>query len=549
VTEASSEDLGTLDVIVIGAGINGAGIARDAAMRGLSVLLLDKGDVASGTTSYSTRLIHGGLRYLEHGEVGLVRESLRERERLFKIAPHLVQPLPLLIPSYQGNRRGPLLIRAGMIAYDALSPGKSLPHHQALNREAARKRVPGLARNGLRGAMLYYDGQVEFAERLALENALDARDHGALLRTYHQVDQILNRGGKVSGVAGHDLLTGAPFRATAAIVVNVAGPWVDSVLAETEMTGSRRMIGGTKGSHIVVDPFPGNPAVGVYAESHFNGRPFFIIPWNEAFLIGTTDTRYDGCLGWMTADDREIDWLLAEANRLIPDAGLTRADIRYSYAGVRPLPASPGAEEGSVSRRHMIVDHARHGGPRGLLSVVGGKLTTYRELAEQVVDVALRIGKRPSVRSRTAEIPLPGGRTPQPWLEFKRAFMREAEMPTRSTEHLLRVYGSRAIEVLAMATTPELRAVIDPESGAIAAEVPWAFRQEGARTLADLLARRSMIGLGSNAGVGADVSAARVARETLGWDEARHNSEIDAYRHWIRRYRPRALAGASNADA
>src|SRR4051795_4007540 len=177
----------SFDLIVIGAGINGAGIARDAAMRGLRVLLLDKGDVASGTTSWSSRLIHGGLRYLEHGELGLVRESLRERERLFRIAPHLVQPLPMLIPIYWGQRRGPWLIRAGMVLYDALSLDKTLPRHTMLDTRDTQRRAPGLLPRGLRAAALYYDGQATFAERLALENALDARAHGAHLRTYHRV--------------------------------------------------------------------------------------------------------------------------------------------------------------------------------------------------------------------------------------------------------------------------------------------------------------------------------------------------------------------------
>src|SRR5215218_2330044 len=223
------------DLIIIGAGINGAGIARDAALRGLRVLVLDKGDVAGGTTSWSTRLIHGGLRYLEHGEIGLVRESLRERESLLRIAPHLVRPLPLLLPIYQDDRRSRWLIRAGMVAYDVLSQGKSLPGHQMLDRDAALGRAPGLAEPGLLGAALYHDAQVEYAERLALENVLDACTHGAEARTYHQVSEILIENGLVTGVVGNDVLTSEPFRYVAPVVVNVAGPWVDQVLA---MSGS-----------------------------------------------------------------------------------------------------------------------------------------------------------------------------------------------------------------------------------------------------------------------------------------------------------------------
>ena len=529
------------DLIVIGAGINGAGIARDAAWRGLRVLLLDKGDVASGTTSWSSRLIHGGLRYLERGEVGLVRESLRERERLLHIAPHLVQPLPMLIPIYRGQRRGPLLIRAGMMLYDALSLDKSLPRHQMLDTAGAQRRAPGLLLRGLRGAALYYDGQVTFAERLALENALDARSHGAQLRTYHQVDRILVAGGHAMGVAGHDVLTGEPFRAEAAVVVNVAGPWVDAVLAGTPAAQRTRLMGGTKGSHIVVAPFSGAPRDALYSEAREDGRPFFIIPWNDVYLIGTTDSHYDGDLDDVVASDTEIAFLLAETNRLIPSANLAPTDVSYAYAGVRPLPFTPGIAEGSVSRRHHIHNHGATGGPRGLYSIVGGKLTTYRELAQQTVDLVLTQLGREVMPSPTAELPLPGGRTEETWPEFRERFRRDSPVSPQSTEHLLRVYGSRAPALLASATSPELREIIDPLSGAIAAEVPWAFAEEGARTLADVIARRTMFGLGLDAGVGADVAAAEIAARSLGWDPARAEAEVCAYRKWIGRYRPRAL--------
>ena len=531
------------DLIVIGAGINGAGIARDAALRGLRVLVLDKGDIAGGTTSWSTRLIHGGLRYLEHGEIGLVRESLRERERLLRIAPHLVRPLPLLLPIYRGDQRGRWLIRAGMVAYDVLSRGRSLPGHRMLDAAAALARAPGLAEPGLLGAALYHDAQVEYAERLALENVLDARTHGAEVRTYHQVSDILRQDGRVTGVVGNDVLTGEPFRYAAPVVVNVAGPWVDEVLSSGNPGQPSRLIGGSKGSHIVVDPFPGAPRDALYAEARQDGRPFFIIPWNDLYLIGTTDTRYDGDLDRVKAEEWEIDLLLAETNRVIPTAKLMRESVRYSYAGVRPLPNTLDESEGEITRRHIMHDHELEatGGARGLISIVGGKLTTYRELAEQCVDLVVGKLGRTAVRSRTAEIPLPGGRTDLPWDDFAASFARDSGLPRQTVEHLLRVYGARAPEVLASASTPELREVFDPFTGAIAAEVPWAYQEEGARTLADVIARRTMVGLGPDAGIGADVAAAKIARATLGWDTAKLEAEVEAYRYWVRRYRPRAL--------
>jgi glycerol-3-phosphate dehydrogenase len=545
----SSENGSTrFDLLVVGAGINGAGIARDAALRGLRVVVLDKGDVAGGTTSWSTRLIHGGLRYLEHGEIGLVGESLRERERLLRVVPHLVRPLSLLLPIYRGDKRGRLLIRAGMVAYDVLSFGKSLPGHRMLDRGAALGRAPGLAETGLLGAALYHDAQVEYAERLALENVLDARAHGAEIRTYHHVSEIFREDGRVAGVAGNDVLTGEPFRYEAPVVVNVAGPWVDQVLAGSNLGQRSRLIGGSKGSHIVVDPFPGAPRDAVYAESRQDGRPFFIIPWNDLYLIGTTDTRYDGDLDKVMAEEWEIDLLLAEINRVIPTAKLTRNCVRYSYAGVRPLPYAPGESEGSITRRHIMRDHEACGGAPGLISIVGGKLTTYRELAEQCVDLVLKKLGRTAVRSRTAETPLPGGRTDVAWGEFAGSFARTSCLPRRTVEHLLRVYGARAPEVLATAATPELRQVFDPFTGAIAAEVPWAYHEEGARTLTDVIARRTMTGLGPDAGIGADVAAAKIARNTLGWDAAKVEAEVDAYRRWVSRYRPRTLM-ATTIDA
>jgi len=538
------------DLVVIGAGINGSGIARDAALRGLRTLLLDKGDIGGGTTSWSTRLIHGGLRYLEHGEIGLVRESLRERERLLRLAPHLVRPLPLVIPVYRGDKRGTLLVKAGMVAYDALSFDKSLRRHRMLGRAEALRRVPGLDPTGLRGAAVYYDAQVEFAERLAVENALAATAAGASVLTYGEVERLVVVEGRIKGVMVRDRLKigREVVDVWAKAVVNVAGPWVDQILAGVDHEGERPrpLIGGTKGSHIVVGAFPGAPADGLYVEARRDGRPFFIIPWNDQYLIGTTDSRYLGDLDHVVVDDNEIEYLLAETNRVVPGAELTISDVHYSYAGVRPLPYQPDGVEGAISRRHQVIDHEVDGGPNGLFSVVGGKLTTYRELAAQVVDaVADRLGQSP-IRTGTGEHPLPGGtvRGEQTIDEFRAQFVTASGLPVVSAEHLLRVYGTRAADVLGMSqATPALGAAFDAASGAIAAEVVFAFREEGAATLADALLRRTMVGLGPEAGVGADERAALIGREYLGWDDARAEAEVANYRAYLTRFRPRSLGG------
>ena len=528
------------DAIIVGAGINGAGIARDGAMRGLKLLLLDKGDVACGTTSWSTRLIHGGLRYLEHGEVGLVRESLREREILLRIAPHLVRPLPLLIPVYEQAKRGLLAIRAGMIVYDVLSFDKSLEHHRVLSRAETLKRVPSLNPEGLQGAAIYYDAQVEYAERLVLENALAARQHGAHVLTHARVDSLIQDNGAVRGVLFTDLLTGGVHRARASVTVNVSGPWVDEVLASTIRSSHRKLIGGTKGSHIIVDPFPGAPADALYVEALCDRRPFFIIPWNGKYLIGTTDSRYEGDLDCVEADAGEIDYLIRETNRVIPAAHLASASVLYTYAGIRPLAYHEKRNEESITRRHFVHDHAPE--LNGLISIIGGKLTTFRNLAEQTVDTLFRKFGRKPPPCMTASEALPGADASD-FHKLSEQFMTESPFPLEATAaRLLRIYGTRASEVLDLAAQDtELALPFDTETGAIGAEVLMSFQREMAETLADCLLRRTMVGMNSRAGLGADEAAAVIARKYLGWSESRADQEIAAYRKYIERFHPRKL--------
>lgn len=526
----------TFDLAVIGAGINGAGIARDAAMRGLNVLVLEKGDISGGTTGWSTRLIHGGLRYLEYGETGLVRESLRERERLLAIAPHLVKPLPMLIPVYERSERGPLTIRAGMLAYDLLSFDKSLSHHKMLSRAETLTRAPGLGTQGLRGAALYYDAQVEYPERLTLENILEARSSGASVLTYARVDKLKTERARVRVLEFTDLLTEQQHRARAEVFVNVAGPWVDLVLAETGITSPPRLIGGTKGSHIVTSRFNGAPRDALYVEAENDGRPFFIIPWNDLYLIGTTDIRFEGDPDSVEASEPEIDYLLHETNRVIPQANLTRSSVLYTYSGIRPLPFQEGeSQNAKITRRHFIHDHAPQ--LENFLSIVGGKITTYRNLSEQTVNLVFKKLRRAAPPSRTAQRPLPGA-SQEEFKAFAARFRKESSLlPERTQSHLLRVYGTRAAKVLEIAAEhPELLAPLDASTGAIRAEVLFSFRHEMAATLTDCLLRRTMTGLGPAAGLDAIETAAFVARQYLGWDEARARAEIASYRDYMKRF-------------
>ncbi|MGH9969417.1 MAG: glycerol-3-phosphate dehydrogenase [Pyrinomonadaceae bacterium] len=522
----------TFDVIIIGAGINGAGIARDAAMRDLSVLLIDKGDIGGGTTSWSTRLIHGGLRYLEHGELGLVRESLREREALFHIAPHLVKPLPILIPIYSGRKRGPLTIRAGMITYDLLSFNKSLPRHRMLSRSEVLQQTPALNPEGLLGAAIYYDAQVEFAERLVVENVLSAREHGATIVTYAKVQKLISEDRAVRKVEAVDVLSGETFAAKGRIVVNASGPWVDQVLASTGKQPAR-LIGGTKGSHLVVGPFPGASSTALYVEAEADGRPLFIIPWDRKYLIGTTDTRFAGDLDKVEIEDNEIDYLLQETNRVVPAAALNRDSILYTYSGVRPLPYTESKDEQSITRRHFVRESRE---VKGLFSIIGGKLTTYRSLAEQTVDLILRKLGRNAAGSTTASASLPGaGATNLNTLSDR--IKRSYGVSSMISERLPRVYGTRASDVVMLAREDKsLFEVFDAETGAIAAEVVYAFTQEMAQTIADCLLRRTMVGLNTSMGIGADEAAAKVAQKYLGWSEDKAQNEVENYRSYVERF-------------
>lgn len=513
------------DLIIIGGGVNGAGTARDAAERGLRVCLLEQGDLCNGTTRWSSRLVHGGLRYLEHAELGLVYESLHERETLLKIAPHLVQPLRLLIPIYSGAQRGKFMIAAGMWLYDFLSIGKSVPRHEMFDAREALDELPALKRDGLVGAAVYYDAQVTFAERLVVENALAAQQAGAKILTYSRVDRVLSADRRLRGVRYTDLRSDRQHDLSAPIVVNASGPWVDRVLEKTA-TPPHRLMGGTKGTHIVVPGFPGQPKIACYLEAESDGRPFFVIPWNEMLLIGTTDIRFDGNPGEVVAGDDEINYLLTETNRVFPDADIKRKNIHYHYTGVRPLPRKERKSEGDVTRRHIIKHHRRVA--KGFYSLIGGKLTTYRNLAEEMVDRVVRRLKHKGPKCRTARESLPGAA-----IEISKVVDELDACDLISPEsrvHLLNVYGSRSLLIRDIVKAdPRLGDEICPHSHAIAAEIVFVYDHEIPTTIADVLLRRTMIGLSPDLGRAALPKALRIARRHAGWSAARADEEERRY--------------------
>ncbi|MDX7950294.1 glycerol-3-phosphate dehydrogenase/oxidase [Lichenihabitans sp. Uapishka_5] len=531
------------DLIVVGAGINGAGIARDAAARGLRVALVEREDIGSGTSNYSGRLVHGGLRYLEQGDIKLVRESLRERERLFQLAPHLVKPVSLMMPFYRHNKRSQWSIRAAMMAYDVLSFDKSVSTHKVLSRQDTISRSPGINQDGLQGAAIFYDGQVVWSERLCVEVVLAAHADGCKVYTYAEVDGLISDGEAVRGIRFTDRITGKRHALGGRMVINAAGPWVDAVLASDKRI-TQRFIGGTKGSHLVVRPFPGAPKDVVYYESHKDGRLVLVIPWGEQILIGTTDQRFEGDPDTARADAGEVSYLLGEVNRLVPGANLRDADILYTYSGVRPLPFVPDKSEWNVSRSHVIKDHApQH---RGLLSIIGGKLTTYRSLAEETVDIAFKqLGLKPR-RCLTTQLLFPGAHV-QDWAGFEADLQRTSGLPETAVHRLVGVYGSRAGDVIALGRhEPALLEPLGQEVDTIGAELAFTYDTEFARTLTDVLLRRTMIG--HRAGSGADVAdrAADILAPRAGWDQARRDREVAEYRRYVERF---AKPGEAPGDA
>jgi glycerol-3-phosphate dehydrogenase len=307
------------------------------------------------------------------------------------------------------------------------------------------------------------------------------------------------------------------------------------------------MIGGTKGSHLVVDPFPGAPkGEALYVEARKDGRPYFIVPWNGRYLIGTTDIRYEGDLDHVVADEEEIGYLLDETDHVIPGANLSREDVLFTYSGVRPLPYHPEGAEGSVTRRHIIHDHSTEE-PKigGLISIVGGKLTTYPTLSRQTVDKVYKKLKLNAPQSPTNKVALPGGATSD-FDAFAAEFKVGSGLADELADRLLRLYGTRAPDVLEMAgDDPSLRMPLSrsatAESGLIGAEVLYAFDREMAQTLSDVLLRRTMVGMGARVGLDVDEAAAQVAVKHLGWSGERAKGEVDSYRRYVERYKPRSF--------
>ncbi|HMG23687.1 MAG TPA: glycerol-3-phosphate dehydrogenase [Kofleriaceae bacterium] len=527
------------DMVVIGGGIVGVGIARDAALRGLKVALFEKADYASGTSSKSSKLVHGGLRYLEHGEIGLVFESVSERRVQTRVAPHLVRPLPFLIPIYQGAKPGLEVMNFGLWIYDSLALFRAPRLHKTFRgARAALALEPALRSDGLRGALEYYDCNTDDS-RLVLENALDARALGADCHTYTEVTRFERRGdGRITGVAVRDRLTGETRSVTARVVVLAAGAWTDEMVARLEIPIDRPLLRRTKGVHIVVprERLPLSRAITLI--SPIDQRVMFAIPWRERTVLGTTDTDFTGTADEVAADAADVKYLCDSGNGVFPTAELRPEDVIATWAGLRPLIAAPpNVDESDVSREHEVFSRSD-----GLVIIAGGKLTTYRRMARQAVNETLKLldqlGEPTSVhRNTTKHRPLPGAdgltRTDLEGVAaVGRELMTHHGLDIDTATHLCGVYGTRAPLLAArIAQDAGLGERIDPELPYVWAEIEFAAASDLARTVEDVLARRVPLLLVSrDQGLAACERVADVLGARFAWSAAQRRQMLDEYR-------------------
>jgi len=529
-------DGAALDAVVVGGGMAGAGVARDLALRGASVALFEKGDFASGTSSKSSKLIHGGLRYLELGDFKLVRESLREKKTLERLAPHLIRPLPFLVPIYRGAARGLITVRIGMWLYDLLTPGKTTERYRVLRPVDALTMEPSVRAEDLRGAGYYFDDLLLYPERLCLENVLSAARHGARAFNYCEVEEFVPGRRGIEGVKVRDLLSGQVQLVRATAIVNCAGPWVDRLRAMAKVADrSPRVVRTTKGIHCLL---PRMTDRAVYLSTN-DERMIFVIPWREFSLVGTTDTDFEGDPDRLWATREEVTYLLDEVAKVLPDKRATFDNVSYTYAGVRPLSFEPGASASKVSRDHKVVPE----GPDGrFLSVTGTKLTCFRSLAEDVGDRVMRLlGRREP--PRTARLTLDGadeevGKVEaRVWMDVSEE-MAATGLSRGTMRTLVETYGRNYSRVLELGRKlPDGFERLCPSNPEIVAQLHHAVREELVVSLQDVLLRRTGIGQSRCQGLDcAEPIAARMA-ELGGWSKRRLDAELEAYSQHVERSR------------
>ena len=506
-------------VVVIGGGINGVAVARECARAGKRTLLVEQNDFASGVTSRSTRIIHGGLRYLEHGELDLVRESVREREHLLRERSHLVHPLHFLFLLNETSRRSAMKVRAGLWVYQRFAGKKPAPVS-----EMEMTRVLRALDSGHQWLMLNYeDAQCEFPERLVAEWLREAIDAGAVVRNHMEVLAVDVGHGRARGLLLRDRLTGKDHRVDAGWIFNCTGPWADRICQRSSVRTSKPMLGGVRGSHIVLPRFPGAPTAGLYTEAA-DGRPIFVLPWNEQILVGTTEVPDSGDPSRTAPSSEEIEYLLRTVTKLFPKAKISAHDVKYAFAGVRPLPNAPGDKPSAVTRRHFLHDHADDGAQK-LISVIGGKLTTAASLAREC---ARKIGLNVSEPKMMAVGP---GSALDPMLDQTVIeIARAGNISEETARGMMEWHGERAMDIARMAlVSAELRAPICPHTSHIVAEVVEAYRKECAVSLGDVLLRRVPVALGPCWSESCSREAALRIGAVLGWNDQALGENLESF--------------------
>lgn len=529
------------DLVVIGGGITGAGIVRDAARRGLRVVLFEQNDIAYGTSSRSSKLIHGGLRYLETYEFSLVFESVSERRVVMDLAPHLVNPMPFLFPVYQGSRKSLRMISAGMWLYDGLALFRSPKRHRTLNPTEVAAEEPLLKQEGLQGAPVYYDCSTDDA-RLTLETIIDATRNGAVVATWARVDALIKDDhGRVSGVVVKNGQDGSVREVKAHTVINATGPWTDEVLA---MSGPRKgkLLRLTKGIHIVVDRKKLAVEHAVVLFHPTDRRVLFALPWGDRTYVGTTDTDYDGVPGEEAATLEDVDYLLAASNHYFPTSQISRDDVLTTWAGLRPLVA-PEAEVGELAESQVSREHQILIGEDRLISIAGGKLTTYRKMAKECVDVAVNLLKlsgnlREDIHSgQTFKHPLPGavgwpGDDDHGKVAAELARVCDCDLSEPVARHLVDTYGMRSLELAKLcAHDPSLTEPIVPGRVEIMAQVDFGVKEELAASVSDIMIRRTQIFFrDANQGLGSVEKVATRMAHLIGWSDDQKRRYVDDYR-------------------
>jgi len=522
------------DVVIVGGGMAGAGVARELALRGVSVALVEKGDFASATTSQSSKLIHGGLRYLELFDFALVRESLRERETLRRLAPHLVRPLPFLVPIYRDSSRSLVKVRIGLKLYDWLAPGRNRERYRVLPAVDALSLEPAIRAHDLRGAGYYFDDLLVFPERLCLENILSACRMGARAFNYAQVAEVArDRRGVITGIRVRDLLTGRVAKLGAQVVVNATGPWVDELRAAAGVSErGPQIVRRTKGIHCLL------PRLTDRAIYHSTGddRMIFVIPWREFSLVGATDSDFNGDLDRLYATGDEVTYLLGEVRNVLPDRRVALEQVVYTYAGVRPLSFEKGKRESDVSRAHKVVAEEQG----RFLSITGTKLTCFRSLAAGLGDQVMRtLGRRGE--SRSERVALDGtdddvsGAEARAWLDVS-AEAAATGLDRDTLETLVSAYGrgwTRVVDLAGKVAGGTER--LCPTNPDVVAELHHAVQEEMAVSLQDVLLRRTGIGTSRCQGQDCAESIGRRMAPLLGWTPRRIDAELEAYHAHVER--------------